>query len=563
MSSSKSTEETATGVGERPPDSSSEDAGDRKIVYLDRIEWIIAILLSAIVLFWLIARTTQAGPLWRDECDSLQLARMPRFADLLENLHYTSFPLLFPVIVRAYTTLFGTSDIGVRYFGLAVGVLFLGVAWFQSRSINREVPLLLPALIGLNVNFLTAGLWLRGYGLGCVLIVLAFVLTTKFLLQPNAPRLIAVFLAYLASMQCLFFNGVLVPAIVLAAAVVFLVRGERKWMWLLLGAAAICGLSYLPYILKVYFSISNWAMLLQLPFSFRMAGRQFVTACGELHPIMSILWLGTVSLCVIGGIWRLKIAWNTNGRRERDLLLFGLLAIPLSILAYGGFLRVLHNTILLRHYLALLCIIAAATALIAANFSPYYWLRLGRIALVVMAMFTLLFVPWTKINQRQSNIDIIARQVEKDGRPSDLIVVNPWSVGISFNHYYLGTNRWITVPAINDHQVHRYDLLRTKMMEFFPLDDVERDIAATLKSGNRVWIVGEILQTPPGRSPLVLAPAPDPKFGWQSSVYVKAWSREVGAFIRRHAVRVNPIVRRNGLVSERENILLLACDGWR
>jgi len=558
MSAPEATQ-TSGAADQALPSSPHEKAGDTKVAHVERIEWILAILLSAVVLFLLVARITQAGPLWRDECDSLQLARMPRFADLLENLQYTSFPILFPASVRVYTTLFGASDMSLRYFGLAVGIFFLGAAWFQSRSLNHEVPLLLPALIGLNVNFFTTGIWLRGYGLGSALIVLAFALTTNLLLQPSARRLAAAFLAYLASMQCLFFNGALVPAIVLAATVVLWLRGEWKWMWLLLCAAAVCGLSYLPYVWKLYFGISTWAAVLQVPNSFDLMARRFLAACGGSHPIVTVVWLGIVALCMVGGIWRLKLAWNTNNTRQRDMLLFGLLAIPMCVLAYYGFLRLLHNVPLQRHYLALLCLIAAATTLIAANFSPYYRLRLARMALVIMAMLALLFAPWTRISERQSNIDIIAQQLEKDGRSSDLIVVNPWSLGISFNHYYHGMNRWTTVPAMSDHRVHRYDLLRTKMMEFFPLDDVKQDIAATLKSGNRVWIVGEIRLTPP----MVLAPAPDPKFGWQSHVYVDAWSRELGAFIRRHAGRVDLIVRKGKLVSDRENVLLLACDGWR
>jgi hypothetical protein len=48
-------------------------------------EWIVAILLSATVLFVFFVRTTHAGELWRDECDSLEVARLPTFADVLHN----------------------------------------------------------------------------------------------------------------------------------------------------------------------------------------------------------------------------------------------------------------------------------------------------------------------------------------------------------------------------------------------------------------------------------------------------------------------------------------------
>ena len=55
-----------------------------------------------------------------DHCDSLELARLPNFADVLHNLKFTSFPVLFPRAVRIFTNLFGTSDASLRCFGFLV-----------------------------------------------------------------------------------------------------------------------------------------------------------------------------------------------------------------------------------------------------------------------------------------------------------------------------------------------------------------------------------------------------------------------------------------------------------
>ena len=77
-------------------------------------ERIVAILLSATLLFVFFVRVTHAGGLWRDECDSLELARLPTFADVLHNLKFTSFPILFPTTIRIFTNLFGASDASLR-----------------------------------------------------------------------------------------------------------------------------------------------------------------------------------------------------------------------------------------------------------------------------------------------------------------------------------------------------------------------------------------------------------------------------------------------------------------
>ena len=103
-------------------------------------EWIVAILLSATVLFLLIVRSTHTGGLWRDECDSLELARLPTFADVLHNLKFTSFPILFPTIVRVFTSLFGTSDASLRCFGFLVGAALLGVALPGALRAMRRDP---------------------------------------------------------------------------------------------------------------------------------------------------------------------------------------------------------------------------------------------------------------------------------------------------------------------------------------------------------------------------------------------------------------------------------------
>ena len=538
----------------------TEKSSERKIAWIERIEWVAAILLTATVLSLVIARTVNAGPLWRDECDSLQLARMPRFVDLLRHLQFTGFPILFPITVRMYTRLFGTTDIALRCFGLAAAIFFLGAAWFQSSSFNRAVPLLVPALIGLNVHFLTAGLWLRGYGLGCALIVVAFALTAKFLMQPSAAKLITACLAYLASMHCLYFNGVLVPAMVVAAAVVLLVRREWKWTWILLIAAAGCGLSYLPYVWKIYSSTITWAVIVQMPFSWSWSANRFLAACNPDWRA-GIVWQSIVLLCIIPGFWRLKSIWSTNRIRERDLLLFALVVIPVGILAQFGFLRLMRNIIIPRYYLTLMSLIAAAATVIVANISSRCWSYFGRIVVVVMALSMLLFIPWRELHERNSNIDMVTQRLEKEAFPNDLIVLSDAQLGISFNHYYHGKNRWITAPEIDDHRIHRYDLMQKKMTEFFPLDDVEKEVAATLKSGNRVWIAGTFGR--PSRSASVLAPAPDPEFGWQLPAYIDAWSRQLGTFVRRHAGRVDMIVPRGKFVSEWENPPLIACQGWK
>ena len=87
---------------------------------LRRVEWMVAVLLSLMVLFFIAVRVNHAGALWRDECAVVQLARMPDVSDIAQNFQHEAFPIPFPILIRGYTNSFGASDTSLRVFGAAV-----------------------------------------------------------------------------------------------------------------------------------------------------------------------------------------------------------------------------------------------------------------------------------------------------------------------------------------------------------------------------------------------------------------------------------------------------------
>jgi hypothetical protein len=532
-----------------------------KVEAVKRVELITAILLSAVVLFILIARATHAGGLWRDESDSVQLALMTTWGDMLEHLQFTSFPVLFPAVIRVYATLFGTSDISLRCFGLMVGVAFVCIAWWHSRTLFNEAPLLSLALIGLNTTFLTVGTWIRGYGLGSVLMVLAFTLTAKLLLQPTARWFAAVLLAYLASMQCLFFDGVLAPAMALAVATVWVFRGRLKPALTLTGVVAVCIITYIPYI-KTVSRAKEWGDVQKYPTSFEMLWNNLNAACGAPPWIMPLLWHIIFLALVIGAVWRLKVIWRHQPGVESSLLLFGLLTSLISIAGYYAFLHWLHTLPWPRYFLALICLVAVSVDLIIATLSRFHWVRIARVSLVIALLILLPWAAWPQIILRETNIDLVAEMIDRQASPNDLVVVNPWYLGVSFNRYYHGHTRWITSPELTEHRIHRYDLLKAKMLESDPLSDTKSAIRQTLESGNRVWIVGGA-PPPVNDLPLWLHPAPDPIYGWDVVSYTNVWCMQLGALLRTHVVKGDVVLGRATGINANENVPLLVADGWR
>jgi hypothetical protein len=165
--------------------------------------------------------------------------------------------------------------------------------------------------------------------------------------------------------------------------------------------------------------------------------------------------------------------------------------------------------------------------------------------------------------ERQTNVDVIATRLEAEAGPQDVVIVNPWFIGVTLSRYYGGRSRVMTIPPIADHTISRYDLLKQQMLESDATAPVRQAIDDALKTGHRVWVVGGLLVPPPGVTiPSSLPPPPLPDTGWNSMPYELLWSKQVGSWLhsRSSACRnVDPGVRGGQL----EDVHLIVCDGWR
>jgi hypothetical protein len=531
--------------------------------WLGRIEWTLAILISATALFLLFVRATNAGALWRDECAVVQLAQMPTFSDISHNFQHEAFPLLFPATVRGYIAVFGTSDTALRSFGIVVGALLIGALWFVARVNRAGPPLISVALLGLNVTFLVWGTSVRGYGLGCVLIIVAFGCISRALSQPSPLRFIAAALASLAAVQCLLYNLVLLIALTLSASFVCLVRRQPKQMMVFLGILALCMISFVPYI-GPYSSGSAWSVIVEFPVTFRLLWMQLNFALGNPNRIIAIPWHFAFAGVIGVAAWRLYLIHDKKSSPEWNLLLFGSLVALASVFGYYEFLRLLSYLARSWYYLALLAIVAATLEFLAASLSNLNWVRIGRLIFSAIVLVILPFNAWPKITERQTNIDIVSKKVTELGKPNDLIVVAPWQFGVAFHRYYHGSTPWITLPIIGDHLVHRYDLMFEKMTSPHPIDDVLATISKTLAAGNRVWFVGGIKPPEPGNRVLSLSPAPDSAFGWDNAAYTKSWIEQMSVFVREHSEREETVrLAAVGPVNQYEDVPLVVVEGWQ
>jgi hypothetical protein len=493
----------------------------------------------------------------------VQLAGMPSVSDVLGNFQHEAFPPLFPLIVRIYTVVFGSSDTALRIFGFCVGCLVIGAFWVNSRLFRPDVPLVALALTSLNTTFFVWGTTIRGYGLGSAMIVLIFGCLGSLLLAEKRQRFITVALICLFGVQILLYNGVLLIAIAASAIAILLVQRRSKQACVVFTICVVAMLSLLPYV-PAYLRARDWNILVRgWPTSYSL-WKHFEVALGNPGYSIPALWYA-IAVGLIG-VFILQFYKNRGHQSEqRQLIWFAMLVCALSLAGCYLFLRVLSYTTSVWYYLALTCVVAAALDLLASTLCTSDWLRFIRLGLAAVTLIGAPFADWSAVTERQTNVDLAAQTVSERSGSGDLAVVVPWQFGIPFNRYYRGSAPWMTIPNIADHQVHRYDLIKAKMLSANPIDDITEAVRTTLVAGNRVWFVGGLNLPRPEEGPMVLPPAPASRFKWDNRAYTSSWWQQLSVFAVVHAKKIHsiPLPQRESVrINDFEQTSLSMVEGW-
>ena len=524
-------------------------------------EWILAVCATVAAILLHVIFLTHAGGLWRDEAGFVRLATLPSLHDTWGMLTHDHCPILLPSIIRGWCALgWGETDFGLRILGFIIGLLLLAAFWLASRIMRRGVPLLPLALAALNVTIIRSGDSLRSYGLGCALNVLTLALLWRVARKPTFANVVLGALAAVCSVQCLYQNAFFVLA-ACSGGIVVCARGHR-WrdtLWLLgLGLLAAASLvPYVPNILKA----QEWYVLEKAGFDFSMGWKNFSTAVGFQLPGLNWLWL---ALCLSAMGMSLPVAspraQPVSDSAHRDLILFGAVALVVGVASFIIFLKLADLPTQPWYYLPLMVFVAMCLDAILPG--CHHWARLAVTALATVATIASLLFGTPALECRQTNVDIIASRLIKEAAPNDYIIVHPWYFGVSFERYYQGAAPWNTLPPLEDHGLHRYDLVKAKMQMENPIQPVLDKIALTLQSGNRVWVIGfiPISHTPPPD----LNPAPNNPWSWYDESYSQIWGAKVGYFIASHASQGAVVTIPSGrCVSADEDLPVVLIAGWQ
>jgi len=529
----------------------------------------LAVFLTALALYYRGSFALHAGGLWRDEANTVALATMPSLRGIWDHLQYDSFPLVWPLLLRVLSSAGNVPDSGLRALGLAVGVLFVAGLWFASRMMGRRPPVVSLLLAGLCPSVIYWGGTVRAYGMGILVVTVIIPLVWKFIQTGGRRWFAALLFVSLLGVQTLYYNAVIVLACFLGGSAVLAARGDWKRIIQLLSAGAFCAATLLPYFYAIR-GASEWNMLCQVetydPLFFAAKLYETLSAAGVWG---AWLWVFSLAAATFVAFFALFFSPSKKGNPvDRDLLVYSLVSLWVGLVTYYLFLSLLHYPTQPWYYLTLLALAAVlCDAILGTASRAWGWIS-GAVLLLALggALFTL--QPTHAVSRtRLTNSDLVAGKLFEIATERDLILVNPWFVGVSFNRYYRGKASWQSIPPIDEHSLHRYDLIKAKMM--FPrqeevVEPILEAVRSTLQAGGRLYIVGGIQLLGENQQPLVLTPAPQSVYKWQDGPYYASWSSLIAFQLQRHAKTLNAIpVPVSQPVNGFENSPLFVFEGWR
>ena len=527
------------------------------------LEWGTATLLAVLALVLHLTFLIHAGPLWRDEVNTAEIATMPSMSSLLGSLRFDGFPALSVVALRGWEALgMGASDPRIRVFGFIVGLAVLSVTFMACRVLGSRTPLVSLALLGLNPVAVVTTDSIRPYGLGIVGIVATLALLWRAIELPTRNRFLLAGAMTIFSVQCMYQNAFLLLGLCLAGVLMLLRSGRRGATWGVVLVGLVAALSLLPYRGNIA-EMRSWNALIQTSASMKELFMAFRFALGPIEN--GLLWLALAALTIYLGVDALRRKPEQRAsERAPSAALFCAATLVFTTALFWIAMAATRLRTQPWYYVPLMATLAPVLERVGWFVTRQrVWGGIRVLAILGIAAATT-FPAWRALQERRTNVDLVASAVAKEAKPGDAIVVFPWYYGVSFHRYYHGHAGWMTLPPLGDVRIHRYDLLKVALTQSETMNPLREKVAGALESGHRVWLVGGL---PPVRTDVPPDPVPEapaPKWGWYSQPYLMGWARETAYLIQSHALAAERVpVTTRGAVNSYEDVPIFVVSGWR
>lgn len=507
---------------------------------------------------WMLFILASAGPLWRDELSSLNLAQTASLAGLWDHLVNDSCPVLWPIVLRAWVSMGFTDDYQIRILGFVIGMGVLSAPYIIAHWMNPRTPILSVSLLAFSPTVLFTVSSLRAYGLGALTLLFTMGFAWRVVERDSPARLSFLLAASILAAHSMYASVAFLVVILSSGTLALLLR--RRWR----SAAWIVGIGCISLgSMVIYRPIIRQAGetlgLFQIPFDvglIAMAVTYSVSTGGpfQLWAWGSLIFLGAMAAM---GSWVRKQSLRP-GEREGGMMLFSLLVMLASPVAYGALLLHLRVPTQFWYYGALMAVVAVAIDGVLGGHWRSPLLRGCRLILALLIAVTAIPSVWKEVQSRRTNMDIVAGELMLKAGPRDLIIVVPLYYGTAFERYYTGRTPWMTLPPVESAKWGLFEAVKKAMLKDDPLGELLLRSGDTLRSGNRVWIVGGIILVEPEKVPPAPPPPPSGPLGWNHTPYTIYWCMRLSMFLKSHAGGIHKVSVDPGIpVNPFENVSLI------
>ena len=510
-----------------------------------RFKWMLLLLLVGWVIYLHLFRLNFAGGLWRDEISSLDVAAAATWKAFCLGQSHDSFPLFNVFLLRIWLFLGNGSlvdaaanDSHVRVFGMLGGLALVASLFWNATRVFKSLPIISLAFFAASPSVIQWGDSVRAYSLGSALSVLLFGTMWRLIRKPTLLLYCVSSVFAIVSVWTLYGNAFFVLSICGAAGAVAATRRDWKLFGAIIGIGMLSALS-LGLNLPIFRELTSIKEGVSQFITFPLIMESWWTAWTEPFLWMGYIWLLLVGLALFLALTKiLRPIANQLAKNEREQGLYVSMTLLVSI---GGFLFYLFVVDVPPQVWYFLPI----GGLISAAFDSL-WPLLGkqRNLFSVLLILALILVGATAattlkaLKQKQTNIDIVAAQIEGRASASDLILVAPLYQASTFARYYSGPATIQVWPPHKPEQLayQRIDVMLSAIYSekeaILPLWD---EMGKTLRSGGKVWIAGDIVVVPADRPPPWVKPGT--LFPGQSLVgpYLYTWGAQVFYFLANHA----------------------------
>jgi hypothetical protein len=328
-------------------------------------------------------------------------------------------------------------------------------------------------------------------------------------------------------------------AIASGAAVAFMLRKRWRDALVALCIGIPAALSIVPY-LRTVREISRWSATVKIHYTFHQFWMKLTEVLSAPGPWTPLIWTAVLVLAIVVGVASQRRSARSLTQAQRDLSLFALATLGIGIPAYIVFLFRLSYSTEPWYYLALITLVAMCAELILL---PLVRPRHATVAAIALALAAAggVFNTIDSLDRRQTNVDLNAQKLAQVAAKDDLVLVYPWFAGITFNRYYTGEARWMTIPRIDFLRYHRFDVDMEAMKDpEGAIAPVLSAMAHTLAGGHDVWLVGALPDVRPDIVEQAIPPAPSEEYGWYDGAYNWRWGMKASWFLQANAVHMKP-----------------------